>query len=130
MSKSQPPAPRKLVDPHLRRTIVRSGAPRRVLGDAYHALLNAHWSVLLAIFAAYYLVANALFALAYLAGGDDLANARPHSFVDDFFFSQRGVVRNSRQSTLLRNRIGTTFDRTRQRPYSGGTSESAIHAMF
>jgi len=43
--------------------------------------------VLLAIFATYYLVANALFALAYLAGGDDLANARPHSFVDAFFFS-------------------------------------------
>jgi inward rectifier potassium channel len=85
MSKSQAPAPRKLVDPQLRRTLVRSGAPRRVLGDAYHALLNAHWSVLLAIFATYYVVANVLFALAYLAGGDDLAHA--HSFTDDFFFS-------------------------------------------
>jgi inward rectifier potassium channel len=85
MSRSQPPAPRKLVDPQLRRTIVRTGAPPRVLGDAYHALLNAHWSVLLAIFATYYVVANVLFALAYLAGGDDLAHA--HSFTDDFFFS-------------------------------------------
>ena len=85
MSRSQPPAPRKLVDPQLRRTIVRTGAPPRVLGDAYHALLNAHWSVLLAIFATYYVVANVLFALAYFAGGDDLAHA--HSFTDDFFFS-------------------------------------------
>ena len=85
MSRPQPPAPRKLVDPQLRRTIVRTGAPPRVLGDAYHALLNAHWSVLLAIFATYYVVANVLFALAYLAGGDDLAHA--HSFTDDFFFS-------------------------------------------
>ncbi len=87
MSKSLPPAARKLVDPQLRRTIVRSGAPRRLLGDTYHALLNAHWSALIAVFAGYYLVVNALFALAYLAGGDDLANARPGSFVDAFFFS-------------------------------------------
>ncbi len=87
MSKGPLPPPRKLVDPRLRRTIVREGAPRRVLGDIYHALLNAHWSVLFALFAVYYLVANTLFALAYLAGGDDLANARPGSFADDFFFS-------------------------------------------
>jgi inward rectifier potassium channel len=87
MSKSRSPAPRKLVDPQLRRTLVRTGAPRRVLGDAYHALLNAHWSVLLALFATYYVVANVLFALAYLAGGNDLAHAHAHSFADDFFFS-------------------------------------------
>jgi inward rectifier potassium channel len=87
MSKAPLPPPRKIVDPRLRRVIVRTGTPRRVLGDLYHALLNAHWSVLLAIFVTYYLVANTLFALAYLAGGDDLANARPGSFEDAFFFS-------------------------------------------
>lgn len=87
MSKAPLPPPRKIVDPRLRRVIVRTGTPRRVLGDLYHALLNAHWSVLLAIFVVYYLVANTLFALAYLAGGDDLANAHPGSFEDAFFFS-------------------------------------------
>jgi len=87
MSKPPLPPPRKMVDPRLRRTIVRTGVQRRVLGDVYHALLNAHWSMLLLLFVSYYVVANTLFALAYLAGGDDLANARPGSFVDDFFFS-------------------------------------------
>lgn len=87
MSKAPLPPPRKIVDPRLRRVIVRTGTPRRVLGDLYHALLNAHWSVLLGIFVVYYLVANTFFALAYLAGGDDLANAHPGSFEDAFFFS-------------------------------------------
>jgi len=87
MSKAPLPPPRKIVDPRLRRTIVRTGAPSRALGDLYHALLNAHWSVLLLLFVIYYLVANTCFAFLYLAGGDDLANARPGSFEDAFFFS-------------------------------------------
>jgi inward rectifier potassium channel len=34
-----------------------------------------------------YLAINALFALAYLLGGDSIANATPGSFADAFFFS-------------------------------------------
>ncbi|HEY2387493.1 MAG TPA: ion channel [Candidatus Binatia bacterium] len=87
MSRAPLPPPRKIVDPRLRRTIVRTGTPSRVLGDLYHALLNAHWSMLLLLFVVYYLIANTIFALLYLAGGDDLANAHPGSFEDAFFFS-------------------------------------------
>lgn len=83
----QPPPPQKLVDPRLARTVVRTGAARRPLGDLYHVLLNARWSALLAVFAMYYVVANSLFALLYLMGGDNLANAHPGSFADAFFFS-------------------------------------------
>jgi len=83
----QPVTVRKLVDPRLGLSIVRSGAHRRRLGDVYHVLLNARWSSLLAVFAVYYVAANSLFALLYLIGGDNLANARSGSFTDAFFFS-------------------------------------------
>jgi inward rectifier potassium channel len=39
-----------------------------------------------------YLVVNALFALAYLVGGDNIANAQPGSFLDAFFFSVQTVA--------------------------------------
>ena len=77
----------RVVDPRGRVTVVRSGVPTRRLGDLYHSLLEAGWPRLLAAFAVYYVLANALFALAYLAGGDDIANAHPGSFADAFFFS-------------------------------------------
>ncbi len=67
--------------------VVRSGVAPRRFRDVYHSALNARWSVLLATFAAFYVMLNALFALAYVAGGDDIANARAGSFVDAFFFS-------------------------------------------
>jgi len=83
----RPVTVRKLVDPRLGQSVVRSGSAKRPLADLYHLLLNARWSSLLASFAAYYVIANTLFALLYLAGGDDIANARHGSFSDAFFFS-------------------------------------------
>ncbi len=77
----------KLVDPQLGSTVVRTGAPTRVFRDAYHLMLEARWSTVMAMFAGFYVVANALFALLYLAGGDDIAHATHGSFVDAFFFS-------------------------------------------
>jgi inward rectifier potassium channel len=56
------------------------------LRDFYHALLRLPWSVTIAVIAASFLVGNALFAVAFeLTGG--IANARPGSFADAFFFS-------------------------------------------
>jgi inward rectifier potassium channel len=55
--------------------------------DLYHHLLIAPWPRLFGLLTALYLTANALFALAYLATPDSIANARPGSFVDAFFFS-------------------------------------------
>jgi inward rectifier potassium channel len=87
MPTSEPPPITRLFDRSGRVSVVRTGVPPRPLADLYHSALDARWPMLFASFAAFYVVINALFALAYLAGGDDIANARPGSFVDDFFFS-------------------------------------------
>jgi inward rectifier potassium channel len=50
-------------------------------------MLSASWLWLLSVMLVAYLLSNALFALAYLATGDGIENARPGSFGDAFFFS-------------------------------------------
>ena len=60
---------------------------RAVLGDLYHFLLTSSWPRLLALLAAGYGTANALFALGYLLESGAIENARPGSFADAFFFS-------------------------------------------
>ena len=62
-------------------------ARRAVLGDLYHFLLTSSWPRLLALLAAVYGTANAVFAVGYLLEPDALENARPGSFADAFFFS-------------------------------------------
>jgi inward rectifier potassium channel len=56
------------------------------LRDFYHALLRLPWSVTIAVIAVSFLVWNALFAAGFLLTGG-IANARPGSFADAFFFS-------------------------------------------
>ena len=55
--------------------------------DPYHLLLTVPWIGFAGIVSIAYLLLNALFALAYLAGGDSLEGAKPGSFCDAFFFS-------------------------------------------
>ena len=55
--------------------------------DPYHLLLTIPWVGFAGIVSMAYLLLNALFALAYLAGGDGLEGAEPGSFCDAFFFS-------------------------------------------
>jgi len=55
--------------------------------DPYHLLLTISWPGFLALIVLLYLASNAVFALAYLVGGDCIENARPGSFLDAFFFS-------------------------------------------
>jgi inward rectifier potassium channel len=62
------------------------GAERVTWRDFYHAILRWPWRVALAIIAATYLAANALFALGYLWTGG-IANMQPRSFAQCFFFS-------------------------------------------
>src|SRR5271167_2290445 len=63
-----------------------SGVPRATLKDLYFFLTTISWPVLLLIIVALFAVANCLFALCYLIDGG-VANARPGSFADAFFFS-------------------------------------------
>ncbi|MCL1463247.1 ion channel [Argonema galeatum] len=67
--------------------VIRKGSSHSHWRDPYHLLLTVSWPKFIAIISLYYVVANALFALAYLAGGDCIENAHPGSFSDAFFFS-------------------------------------------
>lgn len=68
-------------------TVVRFGSKKFHWGDLYHLLLRISWPGFLGIVIVAYLITNTCFALAYLAGGDGLTNAKPGSFPDAFFFS-------------------------------------------
>lgn len=62
------------------------GAQPHPVRDAYHSVLRASWRTTFAGLTAVYLGANLLFATTFwLVGG--VANARPDSFRDAFFFS-------------------------------------------
>ena len=62
------------------------GAPRTPLRDVYHAFLRAPWSVAITGLVLVYFLLNGAFALAYAAVGG-IANARPGSYADAFYFS-------------------------------------------
>ncbi|PSB18527.1 ATP-sensitive inward rectifier potassium channel 10 [filamentous cyanobacterium Phorm 46] len=67
--------------------IVKLGVPRLHFADLYHRLLTLSWPQFFLLICLSYVLTNSLFALAYLAGGDCIANARPGSFKDAFYFS-------------------------------------------
>lgn len=75
----------KIQDGHLQ--IIGQGAWYSYWRDPYHLMLTIPWTGFLAIITLVYLATNALFALLYSLGGDCIANARPGSFLDKFFFS-------------------------------------------
>ncbi|MHB1513657.1 MAG: ion channel [Acidiferrobacter sp.] len=62
-------------------------AGRRVFGDLYHALIIMGWPTFVLGVGIVFLLANAGFALAYLAQPGAIVHARPGSFADAFFFS-------------------------------------------
>ncbi len=55
--------------------------------DLYHVLITLSWAKFIGIVSLGYLIANILFAWAYLLGGDGIENARSGNFLDAFFFS-------------------------------------------
>lgn len=65
----------------------RLGAARITRLDAYHLLLTMPWRWFFGIQAAAYVLFNAVFAVLYLAAPGSIANAKPGSFTDAFFFS-------------------------------------------
>jgi len=62
------------------------GLRRSTFQDIYYFLIAARWRVVLGIYASAYLLLNVLFGLVYRWTGG-IANARPGSFADAFFFS-------------------------------------------
>ena len=67
--------------------VLALGLHRPWFRDLYHFALRISWWRFLLISVTLYIVANALFALLYLIPGEAIANARPGSFADAFFFS-------------------------------------------
>ncbi len=67
--------------------VVCTGLSRKYRNDLYLFLLEASWPGLVMVLGLLYVVANAVFALGYVLGGDSIENARPGSFADAFFFS-------------------------------------------
>ena len=67
--------------------VVRKGVPAFHWSDLYHLLLNISWTKFFALICSGYVAINALFATAYLAGGDAIEHARRGNFLDAFFFS-------------------------------------------
>ena len=62
------------------------GARHTGLGDAYHYAMRLPWTATLGVIVGGFLGLNVLFALVYATFGG-IANARPGSLVDAFFFS-------------------------------------------
>jgi inward rectifier potassium channel len=82
--------PVRLVNQTGKFNIAQLGMSRTKWGDSYHLLLTLSWPRFVGLLSLVYTILNAIFALIYLAdpaqsGG--IANARPGSFIDAFFFS-------------------------------------------
>lgn len=72
--------------------VERTGLPFWVSFSPYHAMLTMPWSQFFAVAAGWYLLANTLFALGYLACGPDALGSetmgmQEHTFLRAFFFS-------------------------------------------
>ena len=85
--------------PRLARIVPQDGRPAAILvgrdrarwTDLYHFLLTVSWPSFLGAMALVYVAANAVFALLYLLDPGGVANARPGSFWDAFFFSVQTI---------------------------------------
>ena len=67
--------------------VIPIGRSRAVFSDLYIRLLGGSWRTIALVLGGVFLGINLVFACAYLALGDGIANARPGSFADAFFFS-------------------------------------------
>ena len=67
------------------------GDERETLRDTYHWFLRASWWASLSMIAVGFLLANVIFAFAYMIVGG-VATARPGSFVDAYFFSAQTMA--------------------------------------
>jgi inward rectifier potassium channel len=67
--------------------VVRLGVEREWFSDLYHRTLTMSWPSFFAVGSLAYIVANVMFALLYLLQPGSIAQAKPGSITDAFFFS-------------------------------------------
>jgi inward rectifier potassium channel len=78
--------PQQLLDSRGRVLIERRGLRRSsIVKDTHHFLRTSSWTRIFSLFAAFYLVANLVFALIYWLGGAVISNG--HGFLDCYWFS-------------------------------------------
>jgi inward rectifier potassium channel len=79
--------------------------------DAYHHLLTMPWTALFAVTMTTYVLLNLFFAGLYLIQDGSIANAKPHSLADAFFFSVQTTATigygDMRPATLYANILVT-----------------------
>jgi inward rectifier potassium channel len=91
-SQAAPTTPsRRLIQRRGPPTVVRLGRQRQ-WRDVYHRMLTLSWPRFFVVMAAWYIGLNVAFALLYMADQDAIAEARPGSFADAFFFSVQTVA--------------------------------------
>jgi len=73
--------------PRGRRVAVMKGQDKGRFLDFYHVMLTVSWLFFFLQLAAMFVAVNLIFALLYLAHPGSIANGRPGSFADAFFFS-------------------------------------------
>jgi inward rectifier potassium channel len=76
-----------LGDRFSRQTVKAIGLERAPQKDVYHFVLGRSWPMFFVLVAAFFAVANMLFAWLYLLKPGSISNARPGSFEDAFYFS-------------------------------------------
>ncbi len=69
------------------RRIVADGLERAPWSDFYHNAMTVNWPTFFGALAAAFVAVNLAFAVVYAAGDEPIANARPGSLSDLFFFS-------------------------------------------
>ncbi|MGE5088232.1 MAG: ion channel [Candidatus Levyibacteriota bacterium] len=69
------------------RQVTLLGVRKYDFSDLYHLILTLSWPQFFTAVLLFYLAVNSAFGVAYLAGPGSIANARPGSFADAFFFS-------------------------------------------
>jgi len=69
------------------RRIIADGLARAPWTDVYYDAMTASWSKFFGALAVAFVALNLVFAAVYELGGEPIANARPGSFSDLFFFS-------------------------------------------
>src|SRR5476649_30985 len=77
--------------PRGKRIAVMKGQDKGRFMDFYHNILITSWPVFFAQLAAAFIVVNLIFAMFYVADRGGIANARPGSFQDAFFFSVQAL---------------------------------------
>jgi inward rectifier potassium channel len=67
--------------------IIGLGAWHSYWRDPYHLMLTIPWSLFILLLCTIYIGINCFFTLLFWLGGDCIANTKPGSFLDIFFFS-------------------------------------------